>query len=861
MPDEKSKYEALPIPTYEEAIGSSSRTSDTTEREETTYPEERDGLLGAPGGRIPVPTRRVGYRPPPTEDNVSTRDGDDGEEEHDRFLGQEHGGRNSRDSGIGSEDEEVRREMEEMEILDPLTTPSFSSRRGRSAWGKRLSHTLSSLPFSFKWQWQWRWKPTLPSLHWPVIDSSFCIILARCFAILLVMAVVYLLFVSDIFTSAAQRMGGQMFDPESVRIHVQSMVDESKIAQYLRIITSSDHLAGTEGDYALAEYVEKFFKSNYLEDVKMEEFGVYLNYPKEGGRRVEILDNEGGVAWAAGIEESMVYGGARNQTPVFHGHSKSGDVTGPLIYVNYGSREDYKTLYDSGIAVEGAIALVRYYGSQGDRALKIKAAEAWGFKGVIIYSDPADDGFLKGEVAPNGRYMPEDGVQRGAVSLMSWVVGDVLTPGWASIKGANRIPKEDSKGLVNIPSVPLSWGDAQHLLQAIQGFGQAVLNDEGKGGVPNVEYWSGNLSSPQVHLVNDQDEVEQQPIWNVMGKITGYEQKEKSIIVGNHRDAWVYGASDPGSGTAVMLEVIRIFGDLVQRGWRPLRTIEFASWDGEEYNLIGSTEHVELNMDKLRLDAYAYLNVDVAVAGQEFKAAGSPVFRKSLLRVLDRTTDPNQNATLRELWDKRGGKLDGLGAGSDYVAFQDMAGTSSLDFGFDGPPYPYHSAYDNFEWMATVGDPGFTYHKLLAQIWALLILEFSDRLVLPFDMSSYSSSLTRWVMDLENWSENKGTNQDGSPWNTEPLREAVLQFARETRLFEEWEQGWDAQVLAGGGFESRSTGERRKSHNNRMANFETHLLDLEEGGGVCLISFPTSPFPPPPSLNPYPLSPSLYYQY
>jgi hypothetical protein len=718
----------------------------------------------------------------------------------------------------------VRREIEEMEIMEPPASQSL--------WGKRissLSQSLSLINLPFKWK-----MPNLRfRLKWPTLDANFCIFLGRCFAILLVMAVVYLLFMSDIFAGAAQRMGAQMFDPESVRIHVQSMVNERQIEKRLRDITMMDHLAGTEGDYVLAQYVERIFTSSGLEDVHMEEYGVYLNYPKEGGRKVEILNDDGSVRFAAKLEEGSVYKNhPRQETPVFHGHSRSGDVTGPLIYANYGSREDFKRLYDNGIDTMGAIALVRYYGTQGDRALKVKAAELAGFAGCIIYSDPADDGFTKGDVAPGGRYMPQDGVQRGAVSLMSWVVGDVLTPGWASTKGAKRVSKDNNPGLVNIPSLPLSWGDAQSLLQAIQGFGQQCP-DEWKGAVPEVEYWSGNLSSPHVHLVNDQDEVEEQPIWNVMGKITGIEQKEKSIIVGNHRDAWVYGATDPGSGTAVMLEVVSIFADLVARGWRPLRTIEFASWDGEEYNLIGSTEYVENNMERLRMDAYAYLNVDVAVGGQEFKAAGSPVFRKALLRVLDRTSDPYQNVTLRELWDRRGGQLDGLGAGSDYVAFQDMAGTSSLDFGFDGPPYPYHSAYDNFEWMQSIGDPGFQYHKILAQIWALLILEYSDRLVLPFDISAYSSSVTQWAMDLENWAENKGANQAGNPtWNTEPLREAVLQFANDARSFETWEVDWDAMVLGGQGFETAILAAHRKSHNNRMANFETHLLDLEEGGGV-----------------------------
>ncbi|TAQ87017.1 hypothetical protein B7494_g4647 [Chlorociboria aeruginascens] len=816
MADEKpNKYEALPIPSYEEAMGESSRSSTPLPSHpssdiESAHPAEREGLLGS-GGRLPVPTRRAGYRPPPTEENSSTRDS----LENDSFLGQHNGRRNS-DS---SEEDEVRREMEEMEIVDPPTPQSL--------WGKRISSLSRSLSSHLPMNWRIpRWRIRF---KWPVLDANFCIVFGRIFAVFLVIAVVYILFVSDIFTGPLRM---QMFDPEGVRMHVQNAVDEKRIEWRLHQITQTDHLAGTEGDYVLAQYVEGVFATSGLEDVHMDEYGVYLNFPKDGGRKVEILENDGSVKWSAKIEEDNVYkDDPRQQTPVFHGHSKSGDITGPLIYANYGSREDFKRLYDSGVDTTGAIALVRYYGSQGDRALKVKAAELAGFAGCIIYSDPADDGFTKGDVAPNGRFMPQGGVQRGAVSLMSWVVGDVLTPGWASKKGAEKISKENNPGLVNIPSIPLSWGDAQNLLESIKGVGQAC-SDEWKGAIPDVEYWTGDESSPRVHLVNDQDESEEQSIWNVMGKITGIEQKEKSIIVGNHRDAWVFGATDPGSGTAVFLEVVHILGELTKLGWRPLRTIEFASWDGEEYNLIGSTEFVEQNMDRLRADAFVYMNVDVAVGGTEFRAAASPVFQKALLRVLDRTSDPIQNVTLRDLWDRRQGKLDGLGAGSDYVAFQDMAGTSSIDFGFSGPPYPYHSAYDSFEWMKDIGDPGFQYHKILAQVWVLLILEFSDRMVMPFDMSAYSAALTMWAIDLEIWAESKGANQDGNtPWSTEPLREAVLQFASDSREFERWELDWDAAVL-GGGFESNSMAAHRKSRNTMMANFETHLLDLEQGGGI-----------------------------
>lgn len=342
-------------------------------------------------------------------------------------------GDDRRDS-INSEDE-VRREMEEMEVLDPPAEPS--------TWTKRISSISQSLsfihlPLNLKMP-NWKFKM-------PKFNADVFILLGRIFAVLLVTGVVYLLFVSGIFKSTTQRTPGQMYPQEEVRIFVQRSVTAENIRGYLEHITSFDHMAGTEGDYVLSEWVAGLFEKAGLEDVRTDEFGVYLNYPKAGGRAVELLAADGTVRWAAEIEEEQAYNPPRQQTMVFHGHSKTGDVKGPLIYANYGSREDFKRLYDSGIETTGAIALVKYYGSQGDRALKVKAAEQAGFVGCIIYSDPSEDGFLKGEVWPNGRYLPSDGVQRGSVSLMSWVVGDVLTPGWASKPGAKRISKENNPG-------------------------------------------------------------------------------------------------------------------------------------------------------------------------------------------------------------------------------------------------------------------------------------------------------------------------------------------------------------------------------------------------------------------------------
>ena len=514
-------------------------------------------------------------------------------------------------------------------------------------------------------------------------------------------------------------------------------------------------------------------------------------------------------------------------------------MTGPLIYANYGSYDDFKTLEDGNtVNMTGSIMIMRYGGKQSDRALKVKAAQDRGAIGAIIYSDPAETGFKKGDTWPDGRWLPWDGLQRGAVSLMSWVIGDVLTPGWASTEGARRISKDNNPGLVNIPSLPLSWRDAQPLLQSLKGHGEEIPDHqiEWIGGVPDVEWWTGDENSPKVNLVNEQDEVEKQPIYNIHGHIEGMEMPQSKIIIGNHRDSWCFGAADPGSGTAIMLELATIFGQLRRLGWRPLRTVEFASWDAEEYNLIGSTEYVEDNADALRANGVAYLNVDVGVSGDIFRAAASPLLKRPLLRVLDRVSDPVRNASLKSLWDERGSRVGGLGAGSDFVAFQDIAGVSSVDFGFEGEEgsFPYHSCYETFEWMTTFGDRDFAYHKALAEVWALLILELADRPVLPFDVRDYAKAVGRYVVDLDEYANARGApwdEQDGVPaWETDALEKASTLFTAKAKEFAKWEDGWSASVFARGGVEGNAAAMQRWAHNERLVKLEKDLLDLPQEG-------------------------------
>ena len=554
-----------------------------------------------------------------------------------------------------------------------------------------------------------------------------------------------------------------------------------------------------------------------------------MNYPKEGGRRVAIVEPQE-KAWEATLEEGNVYANGKVQTPAFHGLSASGNVTGPLIYVNFGHKKDFKRLWDSDIDVRGCVALIRYYGTQPDRAMKLKAAQDAGVAGVLMYSDPAEDGFKKGPVWPDGPWRPGDSVQRGSVALSNIIVGDVLTPGRASTKDEERMSKDKNPALPHIPSLPLSWKDAQKLLQALNGIGEKLPHDW-VGGVPDVgnEWFSGHHEkSPKVNLQNFQDEVEKQRVTNIFGSLIGIEDKAKKIIVGSHRDAWCFGAAEPGSGTAVMVEVARVLGELRAQGWRPLRTIEFASWDAEEYNMIGSTEHVEAHIDDLRENALAYLNVDVGVTGDKLWANGSPIFKHAWTRVLGRLTDPHQNRTLKELWEENNDNIGTLGSGSDYLPFQSLAGTSSLDFGFNGPPHAdmSHSCYETFEWMAKFVDPGFLYHHLLAQMWILLILELAQEPIIPLKVSDYAETLQAEGQKILKLSEdNPGFELE----YIQPLVDVLSNTKKQAEKFHDWETAWYNQVYNTGGFETSGVTIQRVGHNAAIGRFESDLLDLPRG--------------------------------
>ncbi|KAF2145182.1 uncharacterized protein K452DRAFT_221988 [Aplosporella prunicola CBS 121167] len=830
MVDEKHRYdpaESLPIPTYEEATSSRPGSSRShLGPDEVSDDAERQGLLGRAGtvggGSGGSASRRPdGYQHPTVE---SVR----GSMESDLSLPDMVSESDEGEAGL-------HREMEQLEVIDGDNHNQRGTRRARIHMGfsKRIAsigQTLSSIRMP---RWRSPLSLSLPNMsaitsRLPDVDfRPSYVVVFRLFGVLLIATLTYALLITTVSPLGHNGLGAA-FNPEWTRQFVQSSISPDRIADNLYKITSVDHVAGSKGNKYLADWIERYFRSAGMDEVAQLDYNVYLNYPTKGGRRVAIVEPPE-LRWEAMLEEDMAKEGLKpdQQTLTFHGLSRSGNVTGPLIYANYGSRDDFKMLKDKGIDLQGAIVLVRYYGTVADRGMKVKLAEEAGAAGCLIYSDPKEDGFVKGDVYPSGRWRPKDSVQRGSVALSSWIAGDVLTPGWASTMDAERISKDNNSALVNIPSLPLAWRDAQKLLQSLKGHGQKLTKDW-VGGVQDIdEWWTGDQASPVVHLMNEQEEDEKHDIWNVLGVFEGIETNQKKIYVGNHRDSWCFGAADPGSGTAIMLEVITALDSLVQQGWRPLRSIYFASWDAEEYNLIGSTEYVEDHIKDLRENGIAYLNVDVGVFGNKFRASGSPLFDQALKRVLGRVADPYRNVTLSEAWASEGGKLEGLDASSDYVAFQNFAGCSSIDIGFEGPEngYPLHSCYETFDWMSEYGDPGFVYHAALAEVWVLLILELAQEPIYPFDVKAYGSAMQGYIKDLQKYAVSKDATE-GKKLDFKALFAAADGLEKNAEEFSDFEDWWYTQFSARAGFETNTMGVQRLTHNEHLSSFETQLLDL-----------------------------------
>jgi N-acetylated-alpha-linked acidic dipeptidase len=521
--------------------------------------------------------------------------------------------------------------------------------------------------------------------------------------------------------------------------------------EHLKILTREPHIAGTKADYDTAIYVRDQLRS-YGIAAELKEYDVWLNYPNAPSI-VELIASR---RKRLNIHEPVVSADPTsshpNITPLFNGYSASGDVTAPVVYANYGLPNDYDDLKKAGVDVKGKIVIVRYGNSF--RGVKAKVAEDRGAVGCIIYSDPADDGYMQGDIYPKGPWRPGESGQRGSVQYLFDYPGDPLTPGRPAIPGVERLKPEEATDLTRIPVQPISYDAARAILSVLKG---PVRPRGFQGGLP-FAYHLGGTTDVKLRLKTDMD-YKIRKIWNVIARIDGNEEKNRWVILGNHRDAWVFGAVDPNSGTSAMLEVGRGFGELLKQGWKPRRTIIFGSWDAEEYGLIGSTEWAEELATELKEKAVAYLNLDVAVSGPHFGASSVPSLWKLMRGATVDVKDPKTGKSVYQQWQDRAreGRSEGepssearigaLGSGSDYTPFLQHLGIPSTDMGFGGDYGVYHSSYDSFYWMDKFGDPGFVYHVAAAQVWGTLALRLAEADALQFDYTDYAKQIREYFAE------------------------------------------------------------------------------------------------------------------
>jgi len=530
--------------------------------------------------------------------------------------------------------------------------------------------------------------------------------------------------------------------------------------EYMRVIAADPHHAGSEGSRKVAEYILGQFKSWGL-NASIESFEALMPYPTE--RVVEMVAPE---HYQLTLKEPAVEQDKDSTDPgglpTFNAYSADGDVTGELVYVNFGTPEDYEQLAKLGVDVKGKIAIARY--GRSWRGIKPKVAYEHGAIGCIIYSDPHEDGFFSGDVYPDGRYRPETGVQRGSVMDMPIHPGDPLTPGKAAEPGVARLDRAASPTILKIPVLPISYADALPLLKNLKG---PVAPEDWRGSLPITYHVGGGPAKVHMKLAFDWSV---RPLHDVIVRIEGSEFPDEWIVHGNHHDAWVNGAADPTSGQVALMETARGLGELLKSGWRPKRTIVLAAWDGEEWGLLGSTEWVEKHQQELARKAVAYINSDstsigwMSISGshslQGFandlmrdipdpKRDGKTLFQAKLDRAVSQADSDADKTRLRQ---RRDFPIEALGSGSDYTAFLDYLTIASLNMGFGGEGSDsgvYHSTYDSFYWYTHFGDTDFAYGAALSRTIGTAILRLADADILPFEFTATASTLRGYIDEID----------------------------------------------------------------------------------------------------------------
>ena len=551
--------------------------------------------------------------------------------------------------------------------------------------------------------------------------------------------------------------------------------DEAR--KHHRFLTAEPHPAGSERNNELARHIAELWKQQGWEDVALRRYDVLNTFPREVS--CEMVKP---VSYKASLREDPYDADPDTKNPhvqsAYSGLSASGEVTAPVVYAHSGNPEDYDLLRKHGIDVKGKIVLVRYSNPYSYRGFKALTAEREGAAAMIVYSDPQEDGFKRGKVFPDGPWGPESHIQRGAITYDFIVPGDPLTPGWASIEGAKRIPIEQAVSLPKIIALPMSWRDAKHFLENMDG---PEAPKDWQGGLTIKYRLTGAVMA---HVKVDMDN-SVKPNYVVEARIRGSEFPDEWIVLGNHRDAWEFGGVDPSSGTASMLELSRALGKLKKQGLRPKRTIVICSWDGEEVGLTGSTEWGEQFADELRAKAVAYINVDSSASGPDFQPDAVASLAPLIVEV-SRSLDAPSGRSLYEEWkasmkrrhkDTNDSKLvdTRIGSGSDHTVFLNHIGCPTIGLTFDGPYGVYHSAHDDFYWMNQFGDPGYRYHTLMSKLWGVLALRLANAEILPFDFAFYADNIRQFVEELQRHKDAK------QHFDFNPLLRRVTEFEAEGR--------------------------------------------------------------------------------
>jgi N-acetylated-alpha-linked acidic dipeptidase len=560
---------------------------------------------------------------------------------------------------------------------------------------------------------------------------------------------------------------------------------------YMKEMSAEPHHVGSAYGKKNAEYMLNLFRSWGFK-AELEEFEVLFPTPKE--RLLEMIEP---TRYTAKLKEPALAedpdSADENQLPTYNAYSADGDVTGQLVYVNYGVPADYEELKRLGVSVKGKIVIARYGGSW--RGIKPKVAHENGAIGCLIYSDPRDDGYFQGDVDPQGAYRPEHGVQRGSVMDMPVHPGDPLTPGWGAVKGARRLPREEAEVIMKIPVMPISYGDALPLLKALGG---PVAPEPWRGALPITYHVGPGEARVRLKLAFDWS---MQTAYNVIARIDGSTYPDEWIVYGNHHDAWVNGATDPISGMATVMEAGRAMGELMKLGWRPKRTIILCAWDAEEPALLGSTEWAEAHAEELKQKAIVYLNSDST--GKGFLGAGGSHTLERLVNDVARdVTDPKRNKSVwealkdqrvaqartdedrKEIRERADLRISALGSGSDYTPFIQHLGIASLNTGFggEGGGGVYHSIYDSFAWYTKYSDTTFEYGRALAQLNGMIVLRLSEADVLPFEFTNLSDTVGRYVDEVERMGRR---GESGREIDFAPLRSAARSLAESAKRYEE----------------------------------------------------------------------------